>query len=78
MGCEQGSLHVQQTLAKPLNENTQKRRKETRCGLRLHNMEIQLPDVPLVIIFSYLDVISLLQSSQVCKVRALHPPLLSE
>uniref|UniRef100_A0A8C5Z1W4 F-box domain-containing protein n=1 Tax=Marmota marmota marmota TaxID=9994 RepID=A0A8C5Z1W4_MARMA len=33
-------------------------------------MEIELPDVPLVKIFSYLDALSLLQASQVSKVKA--------
>ena len=58
------------SLAKSLKSEQAGRRKKSQCGLRPLKMEIHLPSVPLMKIFSYLDAYSLLQVAQVNKVKA--------
>lgn len=64
------------SLAKPLKSEQAEEKSE--CGLRPRKMEIHLPNVPVMEIFSYLDAFSLLQAAQVNKVKTLHFPLLSD
>ncbi|XP_044905630.1 F-box/WD repeat-containing protein 12 isoform X1 [Felis catus] len=65
MSCRWKSSRVLQTWARPLNSEQLERRKETGCRLRLCKMALQLPDLPTLKIFSFLDAFSLLQASQV-------------
>ncbi|XP_006985929.3 F-box/WD repeat-containing protein 12 isoform X4 [Peromyscus maniculatus bairdii] len=53
------------SLAKPLKSEQAEEKSE--CGLRPRKMEIHLPNVPVMEIFSYLDAFSLLQAAQVNK-----------